>query len=100
MDSSGLNTPYEEIDINSNRASNNRSDIILRPLHRSEDDHDRLRYSMDTCDEILNTESAHNFSALKLEDPELLGHDDNVVHTLNQVSRLDLDVRVDSFGKA
>lgn len=89
MDSSGLNTPSEEADINSNRASNNRSDIILRPLNRSEDTHDRLRYSMDTCDEILNTESAHNFSALKLEDPELLDKDDNVEHSLNQVSHLD-----------
>ena len=89
MDNSGLSSRSEDVEINSNRTSHNRSDIILRPLNRSEDDHDRLRYSLDTCDEILNTESAHNFSALKLEDPELLDHDDTVVHTLNQVSRLD-----------
>lgn len=89
MDNSGLSSPSEDVDSNSNRTSHNRRDIILRPLTRSEDDHDRLRYSLDTCDEILNTESAHNFSALKLEDPELIDHDDNVEHTLNQVSCLD-----------
>ena len=76
-----------EIDTNTGRATIIRGDVSQRTLNRSEDDHDRSRNSIDTCDEIPNSESAHDFTALKLKDPESNDHDDNVKHTFNQVYR-------------
>ena len=85
MLNSSFSSVLRDIDTNSSRPHLPRGDESQRSLNRSEDD--RSRYSMDTTDEIPNSESAHNFAALNLDDPEGLGYDkdENVKHTFNQV---------------
>ena len=79
MDTASFNPALSlgDMDVDSGRAGITRD--------RSEDN--RSRYSIDTCDEKSHSQSAHNFSALKLEDPESCDHDDTLKHTFYQVHR-------------
>lgn len=83
MQNSSMSSVLREIDTNSSRPHLPRGEESQRSLNRSEDD--RSRYSMD--DDIPNSESAHNFAALNLEDPEAHGNDKDVIveHTFSQV---------------
>lgn len=85
MQNSSMSSVLREIDTNSSRPHLPRGEESQRSLNRSEDD--RSRYSMDTTDDKPNSESAHNFAALNLEDPEAHGDDKDVIveHTFNQV---------------
>lgn len=85
MQNSSLSSVLGDIDTNASRPHLPRGDESHRSLNRSEDD--RSRYSMDTTDDIPNSESAHIFAALNHENPEAHGDDkDHIVeHTFNQV---------------